>query len=97
MKYGRVSVVTALSAIAFAGADPALAQGIKNISSKRSPAYMRIFGNAPPPYGFVRFCAYEALRQLTGSDFWADWLYGDAGERGAAAQQWFRCCSRIGK
>jgi len=56
MKYGRVSVVTALSAIAFAGADPALAQGIKNISSKRSPAYMRIFGNAPPPYGFVRFC-----------------------------------------
>ena len=47
--------------------------------------------------GFVRFCAYEALRHLTGRDVWADWMYGDAAERGAAAQMWFRICSKADK
>ncbi|MCB1485314.1 MAG: transglutaminase-like cysteine peptidase [Hyphomicrobiaceae bacterium] len=56
MMYGRVSVVIALSAIAFAGGSPAVADGYKTLSSKRSPAFMRIYGNASPPYGFVRFC-----------------------------------------
>ncbi|HMN36108.1 MAG TPA: transglutaminase-like cysteine peptidase [Hyphomicrobium sp.] len=56
MKYGRVSVVTALSVLAFAGASPSVAQGVKNVSSKRSASFMRIYGNAQPPYGFVRFC-----------------------------------------
>jgi len=46
--------------------------------------------------GFVRFCAYEALRQLSGRDFWADWLYGDIAERGDAAQAWFRFCAKAG-
>jgi hypothetical protein len=44
----------------------------------------------------VRFCASEALRQLTGKDVWADWLYGDLAERGAAAQDWFRVCAKAG-
>lgn len=26
------------------------------LSDQRSPAYMRIYGSAQPPYGFVRFC-----------------------------------------
>ena len=25
-------------------------------AAKRAPQYMRVFGNAQPPYGFVRFC-----------------------------------------
>lgn len=25
-------------------------------SAERSPSYMRVYGNAQPPYGFVRFC-----------------------------------------
>jgi hypothetical protein len=44
--------------------------------------------------GFVGFCAYESLRHLTGQDFWADWMYGELGERGAAAEQWFRWTNR---
>lgn len=56
MMYGRVSAVVALSIMAFVGGSPSQAQGLQSASSKRSPAFMRIFGNAPPPYGFVRFC-----------------------------------------
>lgn len=47
--------------------------------------------------GFVRFCAYEALRRLCGTDVWADWMYGDVAERAAAAQMWFRLGSRSGR
>lgn len=56
MKYGRVGVVSLLSSVLLV--QGAWAQGVKNagVSSKRSPAFMRIYGNAQPPYGFVRFC-----------------------------------------
>jgi HEAT repeat protein len=40
--------------------------------------------------GFVRLCAGEALRHMTGKDVAGDWLYGALAERGAAAEQWFR-------
>ncbi len=55
MKFGCVSFVVALSFLAaevpagaqtFAALDPAI----------RAPQFMRVFGNAQPPYGFVRFC-----------------------------------------
>lgn len=38
--------------------------------------------------GFVRFCAYESLRHLTGQDYWADWMYGDNRVRFAAADRY---------
>ncbi len=41
--------------------------------------------------GFTRFCAYEALRHLCARDIWADWMYGEIGERAAAAEQYVRC------
>lgn len=44
--------------------------------------------------GFVRFCAHEALRHLTGRDVPADWMYGDVEQGGAAAQMWFRLCRK---
>lgn len=65
MKYGRVGVISLLSAVscvtaAHAGSGTVTASredGLKfGPSSKRSPAFMRIFGNAQAPYGFVRFC-----------------------------------------
>jgi hypothetical protein len=46
--------------------------------------------------GFVRFCAHEALRRLTGMDVQADWMYGDVAERGAAAQAWYRLVAKAG-
>lgn len=58
MKYGRVGVVTVLIALAWAQAAHAQSPNgaAATASSKRSPAFMRIYGNAQPPYGFVRFC-----------------------------------------
>lgn len=38
--------------------------------------------------GFVRFCAYESLRHLTGHDHFADWMYGDAVARKLAADKY---------
>ena len=37
---------------------------------------------------FTRFCAYEALRHLTGKAFFADWMYGDRKERFEAASKY---------
>ena len=55
MKYGCVGVVAFLSVFAFGGA--AEAQQVAALHpATRSPAFMRVFGNAQPPYGFVRFC-----------------------------------------
>ena len=36
--------------------------------------------------GFVRLCAYEALKELTKEDHFADWLYGPLAERQAAIE-----------
>jgi HEAT repeat protein len=44
---------------------------------------------------FVRFCAYEGVRHLTGQDFWADWMYGTLEERVNASQQYFRWCAHL--
>lgn len=55
MKFCRVGVVSLLSFVSVAG--QASAQGAAGVQpSTRSPAFMRIYGNAQPPYGFVRFC-----------------------------------------
>ncbi len=37
---------------------------------------------------FVRFCAYEALRHLTGLDVQLDWMYGPADERFDGAERY---------
>lgn len=34
--------------------------------------------------GFVRYCAYRALKAITGEDHFADWLYGDGSAIGPA-------------
>ena len=36
---------------------------------------------------FVRFCASESLRHLTGREMAVDWMYGPASERAAAAAE----------
>jgi hypothetical protein len=69
-----------------------LAAGLTGSRSLLQPLARRLLDGD----GFVRFCAYEALRKSTGKDFWADWLYGDVAERGAAAQEWFRWCAKAG-
>ena len=37
---------------------------------------------------FVRLCAYLGLRELTGEDHFADWLYGDPGKRAVAVAEY---------
>jgi HEAT repeat protein len=37
---------------------------------------------------FVRLCAYEALKYLTGEDHFADWIYGDEHARTVAAGEY---------
>lgn len=60
MKYGCV-VLFAVTSV-FASAMPAGAQQVAALhSAVRNPAFMRVFGNAQPPYGAVRFC--EAMPQ----------------------------------
>ena len=55
MKFVGVSMAIAFSGLAVAG--PVAADEIASFDSAvRSPQYMRVFGNAQPPYGFVRFC-----------------------------------------
>lgn len=55
MKYGCVGVSLALSILAVAA--PASAQTFAGYdNAKPAPQFMRIYGNAQPPYGFVRFC-----------------------------------------
>jgi predicted transglutaminase-like cysteine proteinase len=57
MKYGRVGVVSLLSAVSCAaGASAQTVAALSPQTATRSPAFMRIYGNAQPPYGFVRFC-----------------------------------------
>lgn len=46
--------------------------------------------------GFVRTCAYEALRHITGEDHFADWMYGELGERARAAELYFQWTARRG-
>jgi predicted transglutaminase-like cysteine proteinase len=58
MKLSCVSVGVALSFLAVA---PAGAQDIALLEpAVRAPQFMRVFGNAQPPYGFVRFCDVQA-------------------------------------
>lgn len=55
MKLSCVGVVCFMSLVPAAGA--AVAQSVAALEpATRSPVFMRIFGNAQPPYGFVRFC-----------------------------------------
>jgi predicted transglutaminase-like cysteine proteinase len=49
---GLIALGVATFASASAGADAIR----KDRSAERSVAFMRIYGNAQPPYGFVRFC-----------------------------------------
>jgi predicted transglutaminase-like cysteine proteinase len=50
-----VSILAAVAAAGVTGAaaDPAPKEG----TSARNPAYMRVYGPALPPYGYVRFCS----------------------------------------
>jgi predicted transglutaminase-like cysteine proteinase len=58
MKYGCVSAALAASVIG--SASPGWTQEFAAIdAAKRAPQYMRVFGNAQPPYGFVRFCEMQ--------------------------------------
>lgn len=60
MKLGSVGIASLLSFVACV--DGAHAENTAALSpssahgATRSPAFMRIYGNAQPPYGFVRFC-----------------------------------------
>ena len=44
--------------------------------------------------GFVRFCAYESLRHLTGKDFFADWMFSKRTAQVAAAEHYLRAIRR---
>ena len=55
MKFSCVSAVALWGITGFVGA--ASAQQVAALHpATRSPAFMRVFGNAQPPYGFIRFC-----------------------------------------
>jgi predicted transglutaminase-like cysteine proteinase len=55
MKYGCVSAALAVSL--FGVVSHCEAQEVAALEPMtRAPQYMRVFGNAQPPYGFVRFC-----------------------------------------
>jgi predicted transglutaminase-like cysteine proteinase len=49
---GVLALLPAVTATAPSVAEPSRAQR----SAERSVAFMRVYGNAQPPYGFVRFC-----------------------------------------
>lgn len=52
---GVLSLLSVLGSVEAAQADPAAAFE----PATRNPVFMRIYGNAQPPYGFVRFCDGE--------------------------------------
>ena len=55
MKYGSVATVVAVALLSLTG--PSAAQQVAMVNpATRSPEFMRVFGSAQPPYGFVRFC-----------------------------------------
>jgi predicted transglutaminase-like cysteine proteinase len=55
MKYGSVATVVAMWFLAVSL--PAAAQQVAIINpATRAPEFMRVYGSAQPPYGFVRFC-----------------------------------------
>ena len=55
MKFSCVSVIVALNCVGAVGS--AAAQELVSLEpATRAPQFMRVFGNAQPPYGFVRFC-----------------------------------------
>lgn len=55
MKFGCVNVVALWGLLALNGV--ARAQDVAALHpATRSPAFMRVYGNAQPPYGFIRFC-----------------------------------------
>jgi predicted transglutaminase-like cysteine proteinase len=66
MKFVRVSAV----ALGLCAGLPVKAQDLALLEPAiRAPQFMRVFGNAQPPYGFVRFCDAEPQECLaTGSD-----------------------------
>jgi HEAT repeat protein len=41
-----------------------------------------------PKDGWVRFCAYEALRKLSGQDHLCDWIFGQPGSRSRAVARY---------
>lgn len=55
MKYGSVATLVAVALLSLTG--PSAAQQVAMVNpATRSPEFMRVFGSAQPPYGFVRFC-----------------------------------------
>jgi hypothetical protein len=52
-----------------------------------APALLPLLLDAEP---FVRFCAYESLRRLSGKDVAIDWMYGPSAERFDAAEEYRR-------
>lgn len=55
MQYGCVFAGVAVCVVA--GIFPASAQTFTSLDVARpSPQFMRVYGNAQPPYGFIRFC-----------------------------------------
>lgn len=56
MKYGCVGAVALCGMFGLAEVAQADQQVAALHPATRSPAFMRVFGNAQPPYGFVRFC-----------------------------------------
>lgn len=60
MKFSCVGVSVALSLLA--SALPASAQQTAMLEGVRpAPQFMRVYGNAQPPYGFVRFCEVNPI------------------------------------
>ncbi len=55
MKFSCVSLAIAFAVLA--AGSPAGAQEVAALEpATRAPQFMRVFGNAQPPYGYVRFC-----------------------------------------
>lgn len=65
---------------------PAIALALGHTRAPRAAPPLAELLLDPDP--FVRLCAYEALRSLTGEDWFADWLRGPRADREAAAERY---------
>lgn len=61
MKFGSVRFVV-VSAL-LAASSPVQAEDVASLgaSSRRAPQFMRVYGNAQPPYGFLRMCESQPV------------------------------------
>ncbi len=64
----------------------ALALGMTGERSAAEPLARLLLDGDP----FVRLCAYEGLRYVTGEDHFADWIGGSSRERALSAERYFR-------